>query len=146
MSDAYDPILRLAMFKAGKALGISDLLQSGTYAFVTGPTYESRAESRFLRQVGADAVGMSTVPEVIAARQAGMRVLAISLITNKVVVKDYFDAKTAAEQDMSFEQAALIVEHDSKEAANHEEVLEVGRMRAEDVRKLVEHVICHTAI
>jgi purine-nucleoside phosphorylase len=86
---------------------------------------------------------MSTVAEVIAARQAGLRVLAVSLITNKVVVKDYFDAKSAVENNMTQEEVQRILADDSKEAANHEEVLEVGKMRADDIRKLVEHVICN---
>jgi purine-nucleoside phosphorylase len=54
----------------------------GVYVAVTGPNYETRAEYRFMRQIGGDAVGMSTVPEAIAARQAGMRVLALSAVTN----------------------------------------------------------------
>ena len=57
-------------------------LQQGVYAAVAGPNLETRAEYRFLRAIGADAVGMSTVPEVIAARAGGMRVLGIALITN----------------------------------------------------------------
>lgn len=146
MSDAYDPLFRVQMFKAAKQLGISHRVQSGTYVFLTGPTYESRAESKFLRQIGGDAVGMSTVPEVIAARQSGMRVLAISLITNQVVIKDYFDAKAAAEEDISLEEVERITTEDSKEAANHEEVLEVGKLRADDVRKMVEYVVCNTPV
>jgi purine-nucleoside phosphorylase len=54
----------------------------GIYVAVTGPNYETRAEYRFLRRIGGDVVGMSTVPEVIAAAQAGMRVLALSAVTN----------------------------------------------------------------
>lgn len=57
-------------------------LKRGVYAAVSGPTYETPAESRMLRKLGADAVGMSTVPEAVAAREAGLRVTAISLITN----------------------------------------------------------------
>jgi purine-nucleoside phosphorylase len=142
-SDAYDPLLRLAFFQAAKSLNLSHLTTSGTYTYVSGPSYESRAECKFLRQAGADCVGMSTVAEVIAARQAGLRVLAISLITNKVVIKDYFDAKEAVEKGQDIEEVRKILEDDGREAASHEEVLQVGKMRAEDIRKLVEHVICN---
>lgn len=145
-SDAYDPLLRVAFFQAAQDLKLTRLTQSGTYAFVSGPSYESRAECRFLRQAGGDCVGMSTVPEVIAARQAGLRVLAISLVTNKVIVKDYFDAKDAVAKGMTQAQVKAELDADAKEAANHEEVLQVGAMRAEDVRKLVEHVISHVQI
>lgn len=89
---------------------------------------------------------MSTVAEVIAARQVGLRVLAISLVTNKVVIKEYFDAKKAVEEGKQEEDVRKVLQADSKEAANHEEVLEVGRMRADDIRRLVEHVLCHVAL
>ncbi|PWN43584.1 inosine guanosine and [Ceraceosorus guamensis] len=146
MSDAYDPALRLALYRSAASLGTEtlSLLRSGTYAYVAGPTYESRAESRFLRSAGADCVGMSTVPEVISARHLGLRILGISLVTNKVVVTPYFDADAAVRQELKTGKtfdAEAIRKQDAGEAANHEEVLEVGRRRADDVRKLVERTI-----
>ena len=88
-SDLYDGALRGIAEDAADALGYRDFLRPGaTYAFVSGPQYESRAECAFLRSAGADAVGMSTVPEVVAAHHAGMAVLCLSLITNKVVFPD----------------------------------------------------------
>ena len=73
--------------KAAEKLNIRDKVRTnGTYCFVSGPAYESRAECRFLRMIGGDSVGMSTVPEVVAAKHCGMKILGLSLITNKVVV------------------------------------------------------------
>jgi purine nucleoside phosphorylase len=67
-------------------------LPEGTYAYVSGPTYETPAEGRLLRAAGADVVGMSTVPEVLAARQEGVDVVVLSLVTNRVVVGAKEDA------------------------------------------------------
>lgn len=80
MSAAYDPELRAAAQRAAAKLGKS--LQHGVYAGLLGPTYETPAEIRMLRTLGASAVGMSTVWEVIALRQLGIRVGAMSCITN----------------------------------------------------------------
>ncbi len=80
MSQAYDLGLRQVAREAADQLGIS--LHEGVYAWMMGPQFETPAEIRMLERLGADAVGMSTVPEVIAARHAGLRVLAISLMTN----------------------------------------------------------------
>jgi purine-nucleoside phosphorylase len=80
MVDAYDPALRAAAQAAAAAAGVT--LHEGVYAWMLGPQFETPAEIRMLRTLGADAVGMSTVPETIVARWLGMRVLAISLITN----------------------------------------------------------------
>ncbi|MDQ2903322.1 MAG: purine-nucleoside phosphorylase [Ktedonobacteraceae bacterium] len=78
---AYDAGLRA--LARSVATGWPDMtLHEGVYVMVSGPSYETGAELRFLRQIGADAVGMSTVPEVIVARHMGMRVLGLSLITN----------------------------------------------------------------
>ena len=66
--------------KTGESLGVK--FQEGVYAGLLGPSYETPAEIRYLRAIGADLVGMSTVPEVIAANHCGMKVLAISCVTN----------------------------------------------------------------
>lgn len=80
MTEAYDPNLRAAIEGAAKAEGID--LKSGVYAWYSGPSFETPAEIRAIRTLGADAVGMSTVPEVILARFLGLKVAAISTITN----------------------------------------------------------------
>jgi purine-nucleoside phosphorylase len=80
MGEAYDPVLRALTQRCALALGVP--LRSGIYAAVAGPNLETRAEYRMLRALGADVVGMSTAPEVIAARHMGMRVLALSIITD----------------------------------------------------------------
>ena len=86
LSDAYTHALRLAAFRAAHALGLPrSALAEGTYAWVSGPTYETRGEAALLAAAGASVVGMSTVPEVVAARDEGMRVLVLSLVTNMVV-------------------------------------------------------------
>jgi purine nucleoside phosphorylase len=86
LSDAYTRALRLAAFRAAHALGLPrSALAEGTYAWVSGPTYETRGEAALLASAGASVVGMSTVPEVVAARDEGMRVLVLSLVTNMVV-------------------------------------------------------------
>ncbi|MGI9139565.1 MAG: purine-nucleoside phosphorylase [Gemmatimonadaceae bacterium] len=80
MSEAYDALLRKVMREAAPELGVT--LHEGVYAGLSGPSYETRAEIRMLERLGADAVGMSTVPEVIVARALGMRVAAVSCIAN----------------------------------------------------------------
>ncbi|CAD6884594.1 unnamed protein product [Tilletia laevis] len=133
------------------ASSVANSVQEGTYAWALGPTYESRAECRFLLAAGADCVGMSTVPEVIAATHSGMRVLVLSLMTNKVVVSPYFDCRTALAEESEGEEGKVdvgkaVAAKEKAEAANHEEVLEVGRKRANDMRRLVETVICETEL
>ena len=100
MTDAYAAAYRAIANQVAGELGIP--LAEGVYAAVTGPSYETPAEIRYLRTIGADLVGMSTVPEVIVANHLGMRVLAISCVTN---------------------MAAGILPR----KINHEEVLETGR-------------------
>jgi len=80
MGTAYTPALRARTHACAARLGMS--LREGVYVAVTGPSYETPAEIRAFRTLGADAVGMSTVPEVIAARHCGMDILGLSLITN----------------------------------------------------------------
>ena len=80
MTVAYDKEYRELARKAASEEGIS--LQSGVYAWLTGPNFETPAEIRYLRTIGADAVGMSTVPEVLVARHCDLRVCGISCITN----------------------------------------------------------------
>jgi purine-nucleoside phosphorylase len=81
MTEPYDVGLRRIAREVAVANGIT--LREGVYAAVQGPNLETRAEYRFLRAVGADVVGMSTVPEVIVARHGGMRVLGLSIITDQ---------------------------------------------------------------
>jgi len=93
-----------------------DFINRGIYCALSGPTYETPAEIRMYRQLGADAVGMSTVPEAIAARHQGMRVLGISCITNLA--------------------AGM-----SDEPINHEEVMETGARVAEVFKELLRRIV-----
>ncbi len=88
MSQAYDPVLRRLALDAAQQDGLP--VHEGVYMMVAGPSYETPAEVRFIRLAGADAVGMSTAPEVVVARHCGLRVLAISGISNLV----RFEAQT----------------------------------------------------
>ena len=80
MSNAYDKDFQKLALQVAKRAGIR--LEKGVYSAVMGPTYETEAEMKMFKYIGADAVGMSTIPEVIVARHAGMRVLGISAITD----------------------------------------------------------------
>lgn len=80
LRDAYDPALRAQAHAAARRAGAT--LHEGIYAWVLGPQFETPAEIRMLQRLGAQAVGMSTVPETILARHAGLRVLALSMFTN----------------------------------------------------------------
>ncbi|WP_347311139.1 purine-nucleoside phosphorylase [Defluviimonas sp. SAOS-178_SWC] len=80
MTDAHDPAMRAALRAAATAEGVE--MAEGVYAWYSGPSFETPAEIRAIRTLGGDAVGMSTVPEVILARFLGLRVAAISVITN----------------------------------------------------------------
>lgn len=83
MSQAYDHKLIQLAFDSAKELGIT--LKKGVYAGVSGPTFETPAEYKYIRAIGADAVGMSTVPEVIVARHMGLTCFAVSVITDSGV-------------------------------------------------------------
>jgi len=106
-------------------------LREGVYAFVAGPTYETRAECRMLHSLGADMVGMSTVPEIIVARHSGIKILALSLVTNNAVLQPVIRGDDAALQSMTPEEMEA---HLSKGKATHQEVLEAGQQAANDMQ------------
>jgi len=114
MSDPYDAQLRALAREAARAERIP--LEEGVYAALLGPSFETPAEIRMLERVGADAVGMSTVPEVIAARARGIRCLGFSTITN--VAAGLSSAKLS-----------------------HEEVLEAARVVAGQLSRLIQGVL-----
>lgn len=116
MSGAYDRDLRQMARAAAQAAGVP--IHEGVYAWLSGPNFETPAEIRMLRTVGADAVGMSTVPEVLVARHMHMRVLAMSGITN-----------------------AAIAEVDSGLEATHEEVLEAGKLLVPRMSSVIHGVL-----
>lgn len=106
MHDCYDPKLRRIAMSCGKFI-------EGVYAALKGPAYETAAEVRMLKTLGADCVGMSTVPEVISARKLGMRVLAFSLITNRAGMH-----------------------------TSHEDVLKSANKTGEKFKKILKEIIC----
>ncbi|HEY6290794.1 MAG TPA: purine-nucleoside phosphorylase, partial [Terriglobia bacterium] len=114
MTEAYDRELRSLALAAARNLGLK--CSEGVYAALLGPSFETPAEIRALRQLGADAVGMSTVPEVMAARQRGVRVLAVASITNR--------AAGLRSQPLS-----------------HHEVLQAGRQGAQNLARLFDEVV-----
>jgi purine-nucleoside phosphorylase len=114
MTQAYAKDWRALAVAEGKRLGID--IYEGVYAAVPGPSYETPAEIRFLRIIGADVVGMSTVAEVVVARHCGIKVLAISVVTN---------------------MAAGILD----QPINHAEVLEIGRRVRGQFSELIRTLI-----
>jgi purine-nucleoside phosphorylase len=114
MTEAYYKPYRQLTVEAGKRLRLE--MKEGVYVGLLGPSYETPAEIRFLRTIGADLVGMSTIAEVIVARQAGMKVLGISCVTN---------------------MAAGVLD----KPLNHEEVLATGRRVAQQFQALLREVI-----
>ncbi|KAF8476103.1 purine nucleoside phosphorylase-like protein [Kalaharituber pfeilii] len=143
LSDAYDLALRKKIHLTYRRLqglvGGKRALHEGVYAFVSGPTFETRAECRFLRLVGADLVGMSTVPEIVVARHAGMRILAMSLVTNCAVLEPTPRGDALLVEDMPDDEELNKVIELGK--ANHEEVLESGREAANDMQHLMKMFI-----
>jgi len=115
MNLAYDREYQKMFLQLAEKMDLGDVLRKGVYAFVSGPSYETPTECKFLRMIGADAVGMSTAPEVVVAVHCGLRCLGLSLVTNCVVM-----------------------DLDAKETANHEEVMEAANSRGKDMCKLVK--------
>jgi len=107
MSEPYDHILIEKAIKIGQENGLK--LQKGVYAAVTGPSLETRAEYKYIRNIGADTVGMSTIPEVIVARHMDLKVFAVSVITDlgvegkieKVTIEKILKAAKDAEKNLS---------------------------------------------
>lgn len=114
MSYAYDKKLIKALKDAAKENGIN--VQTGVYAMMKGPSFETPAEIKALRMLGADAVGMSSVPEIITAAHAGVSSAAMSCITN---------------------MAAGILD----KPLSHEEVMETGKIAADNIKKLIDGFI-----
>ncbi|XP_037358837.1 purine nucleoside phosphorylase [Talpa occidentalis] len=118
MSDAYDRDMRLLAHRIWEQMKEQRELQEGTYVMVAGPNFETVAECMLLQKLGADAVGMSTVPEVIVARHCGLRVFGFSLITNKVIMN-----------------------YESHKTANHQEVLDSGKNAAQKLEEFISRLM-----
>ncbi len=116
MTNPYHPDLLNLARKTARNLNLT--LQEGCYTYLAGPTFETPAEIRFLKVIGTDAVGMSTVPEVIVANHGGMRVLGISSITNVAITKTGTEAETT-----------------------HKEVLETGKIIVPKLITLLKGVL-----
>jgi purine-nucleoside phosphorylase len=106
LAEAYDRALLALAEQAASEEGI-DVVQ-GVYAALPGPSYETPAETRFLAKAGAHAVGMSTVPETVAAVALGMRVLAISCITNVAGADDTHESVLASAKEATLRLRALM--------------------------------------
>lgn len=138
MRGAYDPRLRRIAMDSARKEGFR--ASEGIYAMVGGPSYETPAEARMLRMLGADAVGMSTAPEVVAARHAKMRVLGVSVITNRVAmeIEDRREAELTTGRDVAASKPSAAY---APEADLHAEVEAVGAAAAPRLGKVLEAVI-----
>jgi purine-nucleoside phosphorylase len=138
MTDAYPVELRRLAVEAANDIGLpQQWLREGVYCYVGGPSYETPAEARALRSLGGDLVGMSTVPEVIIANHCGMRVLAISLVTNRVRTSRG-ELVLAVSDEI---KAAEALEDTSIDAPTHEEVLATAESRAKDLERWVKRIM-----
>jgi len=117
-TNAYTKEVQEIVTKAAAKLGFDFVQPGGCYAMVSGPSYESATEAKWLRAMGVDSVGMSTVPEILTAHHCGMKIVGLSLITNKVVMPG-----------------------DKGPAASHEEVLEETGKRAKQMQALVRQIV-----
>merc|ERR1712217_610093 len=117
-SNAYSKEMQEVVVTSAKALGFDFVRPHGCHCMVSGPTYESPTECKWLRQVGAGSVSMSSIPEIIAAHHCGMKVIGMSLLTNKVLMPG-----------------------DDRPHASHQEVLETVEMRASQMMALVERIV-----
>ncbi|GLH00041.1 S-methyl-5'-thioadenosine phosphorylase [Gryllus bimaculatus] len=118
MSKAYDPELIDVAKSVVKDMNIEDIVHEGVYTCLGGPCYETQAELRLMKLLGIDAVGMSTVHEIVTAVHCGLRCFAFSLISNECVT-----------------------EYNTEAEANHEEVMDTGKMRAPILQALVAEFI-----
>lgn len=122
MNKAYDRQLIRDAKKIAEEMGIGDMIHEGVYTCLGGPNFETVAELRMLKMLGVDAVGMSTVHEVITARHCNLTVFTFSLITNM-----------------------CITDYDNQFEANHEEVIDVGKVREDDLKSFVRKIVKHIA-
>ncbi|KAE9026740.1 hypothetical protein PF011_g2395 [Phytophthora fragariae] len=118
LTNCYDEKLQGLALEVAEKVGLTHKVRRGVYCFVSGPTYETPTEARFLRLVGCDAVGMSTAPEAIVAAHCGLKTIGLSVITNKAV----FPGEKGA-------------------AACHEEVIETIQAAQNDIETFVRDLI-----
>ncbi|CAL7943164.1 unnamed protein product [Xylocopa violacea] len=118
MNKAYNSQLLEIGQQVAEEMGISDIVHKGVYTCLGGPNFETVAELKMLRMIGVDAVGMSTVHEVITARHCDLTVFAFSLITNQCVT-----------------------DYENHEEANHEEVMDVGKARQPLLQEYVSRIV-----